>query len=314
MLIETTDIGGAVTQAINACEAQPVMNMTISVKVDLPTRDGFVSDYLKFAKDWQSNTRPLHLRFNHGEYIFRHGDALSFLEEELQRKPTSNRACVSLVDGKDIMSSGDGALPSFLVLQAGFQADSLQTLFITAYFRALEVKQFLPINLAELSLVADRLANQFPTVKTGVLTLFAFRAHANEGFGNHAVSELDRLNPFQIGEIVATAFEVEDFNAVIALLESKRHRETVVDTSGLEALSTEFSRQISLGGFAETLQMRAIEAGINSALTELTAVQSTRSRGTHGATLERLQGRFEERLDEVISALRITTWRIDDAT
>lgn len=42
----------------------------------------------------------------------------------------------------------DQSIPSFMLLQAGV-TDNMQTLMLTAYYRALEVHNFLKINLAD---------------------------------------------------------------------------------------------------------------------------------------------------------------------
>lgn len=305
MIISASSLGDCVSQAVDLCANQTQMNLVIESRIPVPTRDEFIMAYRDKARDWQASARPRHLKFNHGEYIFRHGDALAFLENELSRKATSNRACISLVDGRDIMGSGDGALPSLMIIQAGFQPSSQETLYVTAYFRALEVQQFLPINLAELTLLADRLASRFPTISHADLTLFAFRAHLNPGFGTHMVAEIDQATRDDIVTAVGHGVSRKKWDTVTAWLVDKRRRESVIDTQGLATLATELgSTGTPTGprGPGEAEAGRAASA-VAAAVAELTQLEVARSNGTHGSTLDTLQQTFEEHLDEAVRRL-----------
>lgn len=305
MVITSSSLGDCVSQAVDLCTNQTQMNLVIQSRIPVPTRDEFIMAWRKQAMEWQAPVRPPNLKFNHGEYIFKHGDAMSFLENELSRKGTSNRACISLVDTGDIMTSGDGALPSFMIVQAGFQPSSQETLYVTAYFRALEVKQFLPINLAELTLLADRLASRFPTISHADLTLFAFRAHLNPGFGTHTVAKIDQVTRDDVVTAVSQGVRNNEWDKVADWLVDKRRRESVIDIRGLATLATELgSSGIPRGprgsGGAKAAQAASAVAEAVAALTQLAVA---RSNGTHGSTLDTLQRTFEEHLDEAVRHL-----------
>ena len=61
-----------------------------------------------------STIAPPALYMSHGEYIHRHGDGIQYLIDQLVKKPTGNRAIISLIDMKDLIGSGDDPRPSAL--------------------------------------------------------------------------------------------------------------------------------------------------------------------------------------------------------
>lgn len=305
MLIRSDSVGECVARAVEACATSPQMNLVLSTCIAAPFRDDFILTYLQDAVDWQSTKRPPHLKFNHGEYISRHGDALAFIEQELSGKSTSNRACVCLADSGEIMLSGDGPLPSLMFIQAGFQPASQETLYLTAYFRALEVQQFLPINFAELAFLADRLSKRFPTIASAEMTIFAFRAHLNRGFGTHRVALLDQASSDDIERAVRSAILTDEWGMIIEWLVEKKLRESVIDLRGLATLATALSSLHTTGVTGSSSRAKAprVLAAVEGAVSALAQVEAARRNGTHGRTLESLQTAVESKLDYAIAIL-----------
>jgi thymidylate synthase len=100
---------------------------------------------VSLAKDYQNPVKPPSLYINHGEYIT--SDGIVHIINELKLKQTSNRALLSLINQEDIIGSGDNPIPSFMVLQFSLEGEEL---YVTTYFRALEVANFLNVNLEEI--------------------------------------------------------------------------------------------------------------------------------------------------------------------
>lgn len=101
------------------------------------------SDKISIAQDWQSKEVPASLYYNHGQYIWKYGDPIDFLYNELIKKPTSSRAVIPLINFGDVVNSKDNFLPSFDLLQFGYHTPSDRTLNVILYLRALEVNHFL---------------------------------------------------------------------------------------------------------------------------------------------------------------------------
>jgi len=159
----------------------------------------WIQNFKGKAKEWQDPIRPNHLVLNHGEYIDRYKkkfdkSGLEYIIEELKTKADSNRACWSLFDMNTLIDSGDKSIPSFIVLQVGISDDN-KTLLMTAYYRALEVSKFLPINIAESCLIAEELQKAFSyQFEKLSLTIHTFNGYSKEHFSCLEKAEIDLLD------------------------------------------------------------------------------------------------------------------------
>jgi len=217
-------------EAKRLCENQTINNLCLSAEI--PVREfehPFGDAYNAEALLWQAREQPDELHINHGSFIYRNGDAYNFLVSELRRKPDSNRALFSLVDMEDIIGSGDKPIPSFLILQFSRVGTKL---FSTAYFRALEVSKFLPVNLAEIAIIVRYLHEKFQDIEVVVLCVHAFRAYSREEFDLLHRAEIDQLR----GADIAMAVVDGNLDFIRRLLENKRAESTVAETRGLEEL------------------------------------------------------------------------------
>jgi hypothetical protein len=113
------------------------------------------------ARQWQELEPNEFLYFTHGQYANRdksltpHRDlSLDHIAKELGRKPTTRRALFSLLHTGDIVDTGDKPIPSLVLLQCSLVHNEL---IATTYFRALEARHFLQINIAEFSIQTRRI-------------------------------------------------------------------------------------------------------------------------------------------------------------
>ena len=147
----------------------------------------WVNSHRKYAEDLQNPQKPAHLVLNHGEFIDKYKTnynktAMDYVIEELKTKADSHRACLSLYDMSTLISSEDQSIPSFMVMQAGM-SDDMHQLTLTSYFRALEVSKYLPRNLAESCLVAEKLQSAFSyKFQKLSIVLHAGNAYVKENF------------------------------------------------------------------------------------------------------------------------------------
>lgn len=146
------------------------------------------------AKNWALEERPNHHFFSHGEYRV---GGLNYIADELKRKPTSNRALYSLINQTDITDSGDKPIPSFMVFQCLLDEDN-KDLFVTVYFRALEISTFLRVNLEEIRQNLVHIYEQSISFERVKLLLIAGRAHHSPGQLPLKRPEIDVLTPYQL--------------------------------------------------------------------------------------------------------------------
>lgn len=270
----------AISEVQRACDGQEVLNLTVTFPMQLPaSRSLILQPFREEAVRWQSPTRHNSLVFNHGEYMHAHGHPTAFIAEELTRKSTSNRACLSLVSSESIFSSEDGILPSFLLLQAGFSAAANDVLYLTAYYRALEVSSFLPVNITELALISEELADRLPSFDRVIVTMHAFRAHSKPGFTAHRRSDLDMTTPTQLHRLV----EQRDLPRISTLLREKAAPASIIDDSGLTALRIEAE---AAGWSAE------VQDELDKAISALRRLKSIREAATHSHWVERVEQEF----------------------
>lgn len=185
-----------------------------------------LSDVTEKAKLWQAPEVPKELFINHGRYIGQSG--IQHIIDELKRKASSQRALYSLINQEVVIGSGDSPIPSFMIFQCGLNEGIL---YCTSYFRALEVTDFLRINLEEMRLNLVKILDQFVDVKKIRLSVFAFSAYNNPGQAPLERSELDLMDRLAIDDAYKN-----NRGSIARLLDDKAAQTTVVDLRGLESI------------------------------------------------------------------------------
>jgi hypothetical protein len=291
MHIAATSAERAIVQVREATRDAEVMNIVLTFPLELPaSNSGILYHYRLDAQDWQNPTRPPDLLFNHGEYMHAHKDSVKYVIDELRRKPTSNRACISLVDTAPIMKSGDGPLPSFLLFQAGFDGPSLETLTVTAYYRALEATAFLPINITELALLSEQIRDAIPSISKVQVTMHAFRTHSAEGNSVHRRSKLDTLDDTELQTLI-TDLEHE---ALSEYVREKAAPTSIIEVSGLSALRVEAE--------AASWDPLLLEQ-IDHAISALERLRVVRTSATHGGRIGEVQEEVSEAIRTIADAI-----------
>lgn len=168
-ILEAKTLSELASKACDLCKDSVCANLIMHGDFSYDeVNSGIIKSHESIAKEWQDITKPDHLHINHGEFIHKYGDAYEFISQELIKKRDSNRAVISMINMKNIIDSGDEPIPSFMLLQFGFSNDNFTKLFVTAYFRALEVSRFLPINLAEIAMFIKKLKIKLPFIKNSI--------------------------------------------------------------------------------------------------------------------------------------------------
>ncbi|CAA9203490.1 hypothetical protein [Flavobacterium collinsii] len=225
-------------KTLKECEQKhKVQNLVISGTFPITELNNpFILEKKELAELWQLPSRPNTLKFNHGEYLNKNSkSALTYLIDELRIKNDSNRACWSLIDMDILIGSGDTPIPSFLVLQAGISDDN-KTLSITCYYRALEIKNFLPINLAEICLIASEINNAFGNKFDNItITIHAFNAYVKDNFTCLSRAKLDTFTEAEIATKIAVIGNGPRWIKDV-LDEKKDHLESNIEIIGINNL------------------------------------------------------------------------------
>jgi len=235
-IVENSTIEELWKKVIVECKDKVLENVLLNGEFSIDEINSrFIELHQTDALKWQKKNKPDDLIINHGEYIHKgHGANLGidFIIKELKLKNYGNRACYSLINMDDIIDSGDKVIPSFMILQFSFAKESKDKLLVSAYFRALEVKKFLPINLTEICLNIQKISKQFPNIKKFELNIFAFRAQYIEDFNCLKHSKLDNLKATKMVTLL-----IKDKTYIIeALKDKQRIVESVITKTGIENL------------------------------------------------------------------------------
>lgn len=184
-------------KVITQCRWEKVPNLIINGYFNIgELNSDWINSFKIKAAEWQNPIKPKKLVLNHGEFIDKYAKTenktgIQHIIDELRTKSDSNRACWSLYDMKTILNSGDKSIPSFMILQTGISKNGT-TLRITAYYRALELSKFLPINIAESCIVADKinqaLSYKFNSIR---LVIHAFNAYVKDNFSCLEKAKID---------------------------------------------------------------------------------------------------------------------------
>jgi ribonuclease BN (tRNA processing enzyme) len=212
---------------VTASKSEYILNFSVKVCFSANLlKASQLLDVVKLAEDFQDVNKPEYLYINHGHYITAKG--LPHVVEELKNKHVGNRAIISLINQNDIIGSGDDPIPSFMILQFSLESDEL---YITTYFRALEVSKFLRINLEEIRLIGKTVLGSIRKFKTVKLNIFSFRAYINENINPLVRPKIELKDDIEILKLMEKRPK-----ELCELLREKLTASTVVETRALKVM------------------------------------------------------------------------------
>lgn len=187
--------------------------------------------YFDLAEMWQSEEVPKELYFNHGSY-FKNGEksGITFVADELKKKPTSNRIVLSTYSMEQINKSLDDAqyLPSLASIQFGKEGERL---IVHMHLRALEAKQFLKINICEIDYLLKKLKQNNVEFSKVEIIISAFRVQKKEGFHCFLKTEIDSMDTIDLTTLVNLG-NISDL--CLLFREKKDAKETITKVHGIE--------------------------------------------------------------------------------
>lgn len=223
------------------------------------------------ARDYQSVEPPKALHFSHGQYIGEQG--IPNLIEQLKVKQNSNRAIISLISQQDIFNSEDSPIPSFMVIQCAIED---RMLFITTYFRALEVSEFLKVNLEEIRMIALEVYKELLSFNEVALNLIAFRAYHQPGMNVLLKCKLDQLDAVKILLLLQT-----NPQSIPDLLKEKATHSTVISTDSLLILKRIITDDEVRAGLPFEIDAMRMKDLLDAAIAAGEALSAIRAKASH---------------------------------
>lgn len=290
--------------AIKACQKERVANLILSGEYAInEANSDWVNIYLSKAKKWQVYPCPPLLEFNHGQFIDKYKKkyritGINYLIRELKQKSDSNRACLSLMDMDSIINTKDNPMPSFMLMQVSINDDN-SMLSITSYYRALEVSEFLPINIAENCYVIDKINKAFSSkFKNFSLTIHAGIAHYIEHFSCLEKAQIDIQKPIDI------ATKVSSLNKkwIREMLENKKDlNESKINQDGITALidsMKSFNKEKKNKVYGEIVITQ-----LEKVLKDIKEFNLEKSKTSHSINVKKIYAGIKENIETVIKEL-----------
>lgn len=214
-------------------------NLRIQVKAPFSKFESEITTHFSAseqeARAWQDATCPEFLEYTHCQLMNTPSMTWDeFAVNSLQKKPTSKRTIIPLIEKeKAFCAKDDQKLVSFDVVQLGFTSDECKDLHVTIYMRALEVRYFLPINLYEVYLIAQKIRERIRTIENVTVCIFAFRAEALDNYGCYKKSKIDLMRESDLCRLISDG----NVGELTGLLDEKRLMgDTVIDMTWLQKL------------------------------------------------------------------------------
>lgn len=275
--------------AISECKTAAQFDLVLSYELPIAVlKSAFVDAYKSKAEKWISDPAPRDLVFSHGEF-FKGKRGTEYLLGELERKKLSRRAMLTMIDMETLIDSEHASVPAFNLLQFAIDAD---VLYVTAYFRALEVAAFLPTNLTEIALHCESIEKRFGHLQRIRLFLLAFRAYHDPNF--HCLEKLpiDSQEPGTIGVAVAE----HQHEKVRGWLNGKFLAESVVQLEGIREMLTAVR-------LASQPYPKEFVLALERAVADLHAFGEARNQFTEGSQVNTARKRFEQSLTTAVDTL-----------
>jgi hypothetical protein len=288
------DILTKAKQKIDSSKEGYSLNFSLKVSFSISlVQNPQLIDSSELAKDFQNPERPDTLYMNHGEYIKPEG--ILNVIHNLMNKHNGNRAIISLINQDKILGSGDEPIPSFMILQFCIEDNIL---YVTTYFRALEVESFLRINVEEIRLIINQIYQSIRTIKFVCLNIFSFRAYSCKDINPLKKPEIELMDSILILKLMEKKPQ-----ELIRLLKEKLKPSTVVKNESLQIIYDiiiDDRKNDSINSCFKTSYIKTI---LKSCLEHSTALINLRKTASHDTQIDDLSSKYISSLNELISEI-----------
>jgi hypothetical protein len=267
---------------------------------------------LENAQNWEDDSSPSNLWYNHGYWFMKNQDlswkdALNYIITELGDENSNinspkHRTLIVFYDTKNIIESVKNDdkheyLPGIVSMQFGLDNydNNKLCLSLTIYMRALELRSFLPTNIAEFYDITKQIKERISSIDFINLNIYSFinQFYEEKEFGCFIKSEIDKMTK----EDFVKHIKNNDWNKLSEAIENKlTKRETLRETFGLTMLQAECQNYVNYNPDAEIYNINVLIAAIGKAIDSLNC-----NKETHGAVNDESS---VESLQQVINMLK----------
>ena len=269
-------------------EGEHEFNRCMAYALDVSVIGKCISDVTEDAKMWAEKECPPELYINHGSYI---KDGMEHIIKELNDKSSSNRALFSLISQENISGSGDKPIPSFMIFQTCIDEN---TLYCTAYFRALEISTFFRINIEEIRLKIEEIYQNIRTIKKVNIVIFAFRAYHKSAINPLKKAKIDLMTGIKIFTILNN--NPYEFNE---LFEEKAKDSTVISLESLSHLLEALNEPTVKSNKNENLNFTQVNKIIKDAIENGNELRKIRTQHSHHSDIEKINNKYIECLKKL---------------
>lgn len=259
-----------------------------------------ISNFYHDALDFQNKKCPDTLHMNHGEFIHRVGDGIENVITQLKDKQASNRAIISLINQCEIMNSKDNPIPSFMILQ--FSIENNTELYVTTYFRALEVSKFLRINTEEIRQIIQQILTRFLDVNKIYLNIFAFRAYIKRDINPLKKPKIDTFDKQDIFKYLLASNA--DLNKLIDLLNEKKTSSTVIEYLSFQNI-IDWIKDTSFSSLIHSDLKKTLVMTILKEIVEILAyLKDLREKTSHNNEIDTKYAEYQQKVEQLIRVIR----------
>lgn len=297
-ITDLEDISRKAIEKING--SSYLINFDLKVTFNKNLVNNCMSGVYQDALDFQSFTCPDTLHMNHGEYIHKCGDGINNVINQLKEKHASNRAIISLINQKDIMESKDNPIPSFMILQ--FSIEDNTKLYLTTYFRALEVSKFLRINTEEIRQIIEKVLSQNIKLNEIYLNIFAFRAYSDLDINPLKKPKIDICDKQSILKYLLTT--QSNLDELINLLQEKKTSSTVIQYLSFQNI-IDWIEDENFSSLIHTNIKQPLVIQILKEIIEISKkLEKLREKTSHNELINSEQELFKIKLEQLIEVIR----------
>ncbi len=277
-----------------------LLNFNLKFKFNMSLISNSLADVSTLAKKFQSESCPNDLHINHGMYIHKNGkDGIKNVIEQLKNNHSGNRALISLINQEDIVDSEDRPIPSFMILQ--FALENKKDLYITTYFRALEVSQFLRINIEEIRQIIEKIGENITSIQKVYLNIISFRAFINKDTNTLTKPSIDLLNLKDILKLLKKDNSLEN---LIELLEEKNKSSSVIEYNAFEYILNWLEDSDYFDMLHENLRKELIINILKEIIDLMKNLKELRKQSSHGEQIDNKDKKYKQKLNQLIAEIR----------
>jgi hypothetical protein len=198
------------------------------------------------------------------------------------------------------MESKDTPIPSFMILQ--FSIEDSTKLYLTTYFRALEVSKFLRINTEEIRQIIEKILAKNIQLNEIYLNIFAFRAYIDLDINPLKKPKIDTYDKQDILKYLLK--EQSNLNELIELLNEKNTSSTVIRYLSFQNIIDWINDSNFNSIIHSDLKKPLVNQYFKEIVDILVELEKLREQTSHNELIDEKQKLYKNNLNQLIKVLR----------